>query len=79
MTGEARGETPAKAPRDAVDAIRERMAALKPQVPSSCWVLQHHLDEGTPERAYWHYGYYVALVDVLQILRLSDEARRGRP
>lgn len=27
-----------------------------------------HLDQGTPERAYWHYGYMVALRDVLKLL-----------
>ncbi len=29
---------------------------------------QKHLDEGSPERAYWHYGYMVALRDVLKSL-----------
>lgn len=27
---------------------------------------QKHLDEGTIERVYWHYGYYAALVDVIR-------------
>lgn len=27
---------------------------------------QKHLDEGSPERAYWHHGYYTALTDVLR-------------
>lgn len=29
---------------------------------------QKHLDEGTPERVYWHYGYYVAIGDVLNLM-----------
>jgi hypothetical protein len=29
---------------------------------------QHHLDEGSNERTYWHYGYASALKDVLAIL-----------
>ena len=29
---------------------------------------QAHLDEGTPERAYWHSGYCVALRDVLRLM-----------
>ena len=29
---------------------------------------QKHLDENSPERAYWHYGYMVALRDVLRLL-----------
>ena len=27
---------------------------------------QKHLDEGTPERAYWHYGRAVALRDAIK-------------
>ena len=29
-----------------------------------CVSEQRHLDEGSPERAYWHYGYLMALRDV---------------
>jgi hypothetical protein len=29
---------------------------------------QRHLDENTPERAYWHYGYQAALSDVLRLM-----------
>jgi hypothetical protein len=29
---------------------------------------QKHLDENTPERAYWHYGYQSALADVIEML-----------
>ena len=29
---------------------------------------QKHLDEKTPERAYWHYGYMVACRDILNKL-----------
>lgn len=29
---------------------------------------QRHLEEHTPERAYWHYGYMTALRDVLSLL-----------
>jgi hypothetical protein len=33
---------------------------------------QKHLEEGTQERIYWHYGYMVALRDVLRFLTESD-------
>jgi hypothetical protein len=33
---------------------------------------QKHLDEGTQERVYWHYGYMVALRDVLRFLTESE-------
>ena len=29
---------------------------------------QKHLDEATPERAYWHLGYQAALTDVLALI-----------
>ena len=34
---------------------------------------QKHTDEGTQERVYWHYGYIVALSDVLRWLAPSRE------
>ena len=30
---------------------------------------QKHLDSCTPERAYWHYGYLMALRDVLRLIK----------
>ena len=38
------------------------------EVRPSCFAEQRHLDEGTIERAYWHYGYMVALNDALRIV-----------
>jgi len=35
---------------------------------------QAHLDAGTSERAYWHYGYLVALRDVLALLQGKKDA-----
>lgn len=35
---------------------------------------QKHLDASTPEQAYWHYGYYIAICDVLRLL--NDEVER---
>ena len=30
---------------------------------------QHHLEEHSPARAYWHHGYCSALADVLELLK----------
>jgi hypothetical protein len=30
---------------------------------------QKHLDPGTVEQAYWHYGYLCALTDILSLFR----------
>lgn len=44
---------------------------------------QAHLRKGAPERAYWHYGYCIAMRDVMRELdRLNnpvnaDDARNG--
>jgi hypothetical protein len=40
---------------------------------------QKHLDEGTRERVYWHYGYMVALRDVLRFLTESPSRRSYKP
>ncbi len=34
-----------------------------------CAEEQAHLDDGSRERAYWHYGYLVAISDVRAVLR----------
>lgn len=34
---------------------------------------QMHLCEGTPERVYWHFGYAVALKDVLRLLQGHEQ------
>ena len=33
---------------------------------------QRHLEEHTPERAYWHYGYLMALRDVLRVVEVKS-------
>lgn len=52
----------------AVERRAEELANwLKNTVPD-CLHEQRHLEEGSQERAYWHYGYMVALRDVLKLL-----------
>jgi hypothetical protein len=48
-----------------VDALKATLKEASPQVIKE----QKHLDEGSAERAYWHYGYLSALEDVLRQLR----------
>jgi hypothetical protein len=50
--------------KDRLKGIEEWMAENAPYVVAD----QKHLDENSPERAYWHYGYMVALRDVLRLL-----------
>ena len=38
---------------------------------------QSHLNEGSREQAYWHYGYMVALRDVLRLLADNKWSIRG--
>jgi len=42
------------------DNIRDYLLQRHPELRE-----QKHLDAGTVERAYWHYGYMIALSDVL--------------
>lgn len=50
--------------RARLQGIRKWMAEETPYVTAD----QRHLDEHTPERAYWHYGYQAALSDVLTLI-----------
>jgi len=51
--------------------IRETAAWLRENAPN-CVQESKHLDEGSQERAYWHYGYLVALRDVLRLLTVEE-------
>ena len=37
---------------------------------------QRHLEEGTNERAYWHYGYFVAVRDICALIDLDEKRQR---
>jgi hypothetical protein len=41
----------------------------------TCQEEQLHTTEGTSERIYWHYGYMVALCDVLRLLEDKKAAQ----
>jgi len=47
------------------DGIREWLDLEAPFAE----VDQKHLDANTPERAYWHLGYQMALADIIDFLR----------
>jgi hypothetical protein len=49
---------------DRIDRLAEWLAANAPEC-----IEQAHLDDGTRERAYWHYGYLTALRDMRELLR----------
>ena len=56
--------------------LRERLEGLSRWLAEhapDCQRDQRHLDEGTTERAYWHYGYLVALADVVRLLHEADD------
>ena len=57
--------------------VRDLREWLQKNAPASL-TEQKHLDEGTQERAYWHYGYMVALKDILSFLTDSESARPMR-
>lgn len=56
---------------NATDKIKERIAGLKDMLARQKVDLTHeqcHVDEGSRESLYWHYGYMMALKDVLGLL-----------
>jgi hypothetical protein len=67
-SGHKRSATPA----DPLDAIEQRITGMSEWLRENapyCFHDQNHLDADTPERAYWHYGYLVALKDMRRLLR----------
>jgi hypothetical protein len=62
-----------------IERIEDRVKDLTEWVTqnaSICIAEQKHLDEGSQERAYWHYGYLVALKDALSLLVEQDQLSR---
>ena len=61
---------------NARDLIERRIANLTEWLNENCPNCgdeQRHLDEGTVERQYWHYGYLVALRDIRKLLGLDEK------
>jgi hypothetical protein len=63
--------------REAIDfrKIQDREEALRKWLGDNapkCFSEQKHLEEGSTERVYWHYGYMVALRDVVRLLTVQD-------
>lgn len=52
------------------DAIREWLEETAPYARFE----QRHLEQNTPERAYWHLGYQAALTDALEMLTNVQDA-----
>lgn len=54
------------------EAVHDRIEGLSSWLRENapeCATDQTHLDEGAPERAYWHHGYLTALRDLEALLR----------
>jgi hypothetical protein len=52
-------------------ALRDRASELSKWLAdhgSDYREMQAHLDAGSSERSYWHYGYLIALRDVLRLI-----------
>lgn len=56
---------------DLTNKIEERIEGIEvwiEQEGSNCKQEQAHLLKGTKEKIYWHYGYLIALKDILRLL-----------
>lgn len=57
--------------RSQIQAISDKAEGLArwlAECASHCEASQRHLDSGTIEQAYWHYGYVCALRDILSLI-----------
>jgi hypothetical protein len=55
----------------AIDARIKGLTEWLEENAPECFTEQRHIREGTQERVYWHYGYMVALRDMLRFLTES--------
>lgn len=65
-------------PTSIEDALTVREAELEAWLAEhspECIRDQRHLDAGSPERTYWHYGYLMAVKDVLALLGKASTQR----
>ena len=51
------------------DVLQHRLRKIREAISVEVTEEQRHLDGGSPEREYWHYGYASALKDVLTMLQ----------
>jgi hypothetical protein len=62
--------------RSQIEAISDKAEALLrwlSENAADCATSQEHLDPGTIQQAYWHYGYVCALRDILALVAESAE------
>jgi len=59
----------------ALESRRDEIAKWLKMNGPECGEEQRHLDEGTDERTYWHFGYLVAIRDVLELLGDTSTSR----
>ena len=61
--------------------IKSRAEALTAWIADNgngCAKKQRHLDAGTPEQVYWHYGYLMALRDVMDRQKSTFHDETGK-
>jgi hypothetical protein len=71
---------PEDALQEVMEFLRRRREAQKTWIEDETPYIvadQRHLDANTPERAYWHFGYFTALTDVLALLERGPSRRPG--
>ena len=65
-----------------IKVVQDRIEALRGWLRANgrgCSVEQKHLNKGSQERIYWHYGYMVALRDVLHLLTVDQPPKDCSP
>lgn len=64
--------TDLKALRERVESRASGIAKWLDDEAAEVFVEQRHVEDGSEERAYWHYGYMVACRDILALLAALD-------
>jgi hypothetical protein len=65
-----------------IKLLRERAAHVSEWLQKEnplCFSEHRHLTVGSPERAYWHFGYLSALNDIYELLEPTEKGFAGSP
>jgi hypothetical protein len=74
-TRDVRAKTDRAVARDRLQQRHDDLLHWLQVSAPECFSDQNHLDENSEARAYWHYGYYMALKDVLAMIGTASTPR----
>jgi len=73
-TAAGKPESPAQTISTLPEIIADRISLIHIEGMEGAAEDQKHLDDGSDERVYWHYGYVTAMKDILNLITPNGAA-----